>query len=380
MSTPDPAQPAARQRPRWGLILGIWSAYGLLTSTQVHLSSGLSGGMAIPWAKSLLLQLPQAYTWAVVTPVIVWLGRRFPLVRERWLGNVVIHLVICLSFVFLIDLGYAFHVSNVLPPATPRPLLAQATRYFVVWVLSDGMLYWTILSVSYAIDHYRRFRERELTAARLETQLAQADLQALKMQLHPHFLFNALHTVGSLIRTGDQNVAVRVVVGLGELLRRMLEGASRQEVPLKQELEFIRGYLDIEEIRFRDRLTVVVEVDPDVMDASVPHLILQPLVENALRHGIEPHRSAGRLMIGASRTGDRLQLVVRDDGPGIGAEAGTQPDAARPGIGLLNTRARLAQLYDTSFELDVGNLPAGGVEARVTIPFRLAHAEWQGAA
>jgi LytS/YehU family sensor histidine kinase len=177
------------------------------------------------------------------------------------------------------------------------------------------------------------------------------------------------------VRTGDRDNAVRVVAGLGDLLRRVLEGAAQQEVPLKQELEFIRNYLDIEQVRFRDRLKVAINVEPDVLDAKVPHLILQPLVENAIRHGIGPHVRAGCLIIGARRLDDRLQLVVRDDGPGIGSGA---DDAVRPGIGLSNTRARLTRLYGTDYQLDVGNAPEGGLEARIVLPFRLAPAEWEG--
>jgi signal transduction histidine kinase len=334
--------------------------------------------MPLAWWRALLLQMPQAYMWALATPIIIWLGRRFPLARGRWLGAAALHLAICLAWVFVVDFTFAFHVSNVLPTSNPRPLLDRAVRLFVIWVLSDGLLYWIVLSVSYAVDHYRRFRERELAAAQLETQLAQADLQALKTQLHPHFLFNTLHTIGSLVRTGDRDTAVRVVAGLGDLLRRMLEGAARQEVPLKQELDFIRGYLDIEQVRFRDRLLVTVNVEPDALDAKVPYLILQPLVENALRHGIGPHGAAGHLTVEGRRAGGRLELVVRDDGPGIGAGGNGTDGAGRPGIGLANTRARLTRLYGREYALEVGNLPGGGVEARVALPFRLAPVEWAG--
>jgi len=365
---------------RWGLIFAVWTGYGLLGAAQEHLSYAMSRSTPLPWWTALLMQMPLAYTWALATPVILWLGRRFPFERGRWPSSVAIHLAICLTFVFLLDLAYAFHISNLLPPPpNPKPVFTRAVQFFVVWVLSDGLLYWTILSVSYAVEHHRRLRERELTASQLETQLVQADLQALKMQLHPHFLFNALHTIGSLVRTGDRENAVRVVAGLGDLLRRVLDGAAQQEVPLKQELEFIRNYLDIEQVRFRDRLKVTINADPDVLDAKVPHLILQPLVENAIRHGIAPHLSAGHLMVGARRVDDQLQLVVRDDGPGIDngeGEWGTA--AARPGIGLSNTRARLTRLYGADGELEVGNAPDGGLEARIVLPFHLAHAEWQG--
>ena len=366
-------RPGRAGRMPWRLILGVGAGYGLLTSAQQHLSSALSG-RPYPWWMSFALQMPIAAAWALATPGILWLGRRFPLPARRWPLHAAVHLTACLSFVFLLDLGAVWYWPHLVPlQPGAKPLLARAARLFVVWIFSDGLLYWTILAVSSAADHYRRFRERELTASQLETQLARADLQGLKMQLHPHFLFNALHTIGSLVRTGDRDNAVKVTAGLGDLLRRMLDGAAQQEVPLKQELDFIRSYLDIEQIRFRDRLQVSFQVDPEVLDARVPHLILQPLVENAIRHGIAPHLFAGQVSVGARKVNGRLQLVVRDDGPGVG-----DGDAARPGIGLSNSRARLARLYGEDFALEVSNLPQGGLQARIELPFHLAPADWEG--
>lgn len=372
--TPAPRRATAPKRPiRWGLIFGVWTVYGLLNSGQAYVGAHLAGRTAMTFWTAMLLQLPQAYMWALATPLILWLGRRFPFERGRWPGSAAVHILICLSFVFLLDLGFAFHTSNVRPPETPQPLLAQAVRLFVWWVFADGLLYWMVLIVGYAVERDRRYRERELTASQLETQLVQADLQALKAQLHPHFLFNALHTIGSLVRTGDREAAVKVTAGLGDLLRRVLDGASQQEVPLKQELEFIRNYLEIEQLRFRDRLKVTINVDPAVLDAKVPHLILQPLVENAIQHGIAPHLFAGLVVVGARRVNDRLCLVVRDDGPGVG-----NGDTTRPGIGLSNTRARLTRLYGEDFALDVDNAAEGGLEARIELPYQLAAAEWEG--
>jgi two-component sensor histidine kinase len=366
----DAGAGAAKPRIRWGLILAIWTAYGLLNSAQQHLSYSMSGSNPPPWWVSFLLQLPFAYVWALATPGILWLSRRFPLERGRWLTSLTVHITISLALVFLLDVVYAFHAGNVLPrPA--RPVLPMAVQLFVVWVFGDGLLYWMVLSVGTVAEHQRKFRERQLVASQLETQLAQADLQALKMQLHPHFLFNALHTIGSLVRTGDRETAVRVVAGLGDLLRRLLEGASRQEVPLREELEFIRNYLDIEQVRFRDRLKVTIDAEPEVLDAKVPHLILQPLVENAIRHGIAPYLWAGRLLVGARRFEDRVQLLVRDDGPGAGNGEG---EVTRPGIGLTNTRTRLTRLYGADYDLEVGNAPDGGLEARIAIPFQTTSA------
>jgi LytS/YehU family sensor histidine kinase len=246
--------------------------------------------------------------------------------------------------------------------------MTRVLRIFAMFSLSDSMLYWIILAVGYAAQHYQRRRQTELTASQLETQLVQAELQALKMQFQPHFLFNALHTIGSLVRTGDRANAVKVTAGLGDLLRRVLESAARQEVPLRQEIEFIRRYLEIEQIRFQDRLKVEITADDSVLGAMVPYLILQPLVENAIRHGIEPHRSASTVTVAAHRTDGRLALVVRDDGPGVG-----EGHTARPGIGLSNTRERLVRLYGRDFDLVVKNCHNGsGLEARVDLPYRAA--------
>jgi signal transduction histidine kinase len=348
--------------------------WGLLWSAQQVAYSRL-GARPISIGTGLLLQMPLAVVWALITPAIVWLGRCWPLEGSRRFLHGAGHLVVSTLVVYALAVFYAGNVELVrgVPPDAP-PLLQRALRLFLVWVLSDALLYWAVLVVDYGVRQYRAARVEELHAAQLETELVQADLQALKMQLHPHFLFNALHTIGSLVRTGDRETAVRVVAGLGDLLRRVLDGAAQQEVPLKQELEFIGNYLDIEQVRFRDRLKVVINVAPDVLDAKVPHLILQPLVENAIRHGIGPHVRAGCLIIGARRLDDRLQLVVRDDGPGIGTGEG---EAVRPGIGLSNTRARLTRLYGADYELEVANAPEGGVEARLALPFSLAPAKWE---
>ena len=365
--------PTTARRPiPWLLIFGAWTAYGIVQAAELFINYEIRG-TPLPWWQPLAAQLPQALVWALVTPGIMWLGRRFPVVGPRWPQHVALHLAVSITFVFLQDIGYAYLLSHIWRET--RTVMTVALQLFVVWALSDGLLYWMVLVVTYAVDQYRRFRERELTASQLETQLVQADLQALKMQLQPHFLYNALHTIGSLVRTGDRENAVRVVAGLGGLLRLVLDHAAQQEVPLKQELDFIRSYLEIEQIRFRDRLQVTIHADPDVLDAKVPHLILQPLVENAIRHGIAPHLFASKVTVAARRANGRLELVVRDDGPGTGVG-----DTARPGIGLSNTRARLTRLYGDDFGLAVENAAGGGLEARIELPFALAPVDWVGEA
>jgi two-component sensor histidine kinase len=359
--------------PRWAFIVGGWTVYGLLSSAQQLMGSTFNG-KPMPWSMALSLMMPLAMLWALATPGILWLGRRFPFHGGRWRSAVAVHLVASLTFIFLADLAYAWHSSNVMPgPPTAPTVLSGAFRLFIVWVLSDGLLYWTVLSIGYAVDHYSRYRERELAASQLETQLVQADLRTLRMQLHPHFLYNALHTIAALVRTGDQKNAVRVTAGLGALLRRMLDEARDQEVSLRQELDFIRSYLEIEQLRFPDRLTVEIDSPPEMLEAMVPQFILQPLVENAIRHGIAPHRTAGTIGITAEPAGSHLRLTVRDDGAGLPAE--------RPpfGVGLSNTRARLAGLYGEGGWLELRNLAGAGLEAVVEFPLRIVVPHTAGA-
>jgi len=209
------------------------------------------------------------------------------------------------------------------------------------------------------------YREQELAAAQLETQLVQAQLQALQMQLQPHFLFNTLHAISTLMHR-DVDAAEKMLARLSDLLRLTLENGSTQTVMLKDELEFLKKYLEIEEIRFADRLTIRTAIAPDALDALVPNLILQPIVENAIRHGIAPRAQPGRVEITARRVDGKLRLEVQDDGPGL------RPGNGREGLGLKNTRERLARLYQGAHRLELESPPEGGVRVTLEIPFRSA--------
>ena len=363
----------------WKLVLGIWTAYGLLASLQQDVSALLNGRSIQPWT-GLVLQLPQAWYWAALTPVVIRLGRRLPLRGPGWPLRVATHLLIGAGIVFVLDILFALYAPLAAPAyASSSPVLVRASRLFGWYFLADGMLYWGLLGVGYVVDEAARSRAREVQQSKLQGQLATARLAALKMQLHPHFLFNALHTVGALVRTGRSAPAVQVVARLGDLLRRMLDGAQTQEVPLGEEVEFIRAYLEVEQIRFEDRLVVHWDIQPAVVDAKVPHLILQPLVENALRHGLGSTEATGHLTIEARRNGETLELAVSDDGPGLD---GRERADAMQGVGLANTKLRLSQLYGTAASLEVANAPraAGGVTARIRVPFALMAEDWGGAA
>ncbi|HZI21187.1 MAG TPA: histidine kinase [Gemmatimonadales bacterium] len=378
--------------PRWWLVLLVWAAWGLVLSTQVHIYSRL-GSRPMAFLMSLRLNMPGALIWALFTPGIIWLGRRCPPFEgRRWPRYLALNFAASALAVGLEVLLVTVNgrlIRGTLPES--GPVLLDVARSFVWWFPSDGLLYWAVLAIDYGVRHYRELKDRELRASQLEAQLAAARLEALQMQLQPHFLFNALHTIGQLVRTGQDATAVAVVAGLGDLLRRLLDGATAQEVPLRQELEFIQSYLEIEQIRFRDRLDARIDVPEDALDARVPHLILQPLVENAIRHGIAPRPRGGHVDVSAWRVGDRLHLAVWDDGApladttrarnggGGGGERGAADEDVGRGLGLANTSARVRQLYGEAGSFEMVDRPEGGVVAHVVIPFQLAAAEWQGA-
>jgi LytS/YehU family sensor histidine kinase len=243
----------------------------------------------------------------------------------------------------------------------------QAYKFFLFVNFHLALFfYWAILGVNYAIDYYQKYRERELRASQLETRLAQARLQVLKMQLHPHFLFNTLNAISELVYK-DPESAEQMITNLSDLLRLSLENVGVQEVPLKQELDFLNKYVEIEQTRFHDRLQMNMEIEPETLDACVPNMILQPLVENAIRHGIGMRSSGGKIEIGADRVDGMLHLFVRDNGRGL---LNGEKKALKEGVGLANTRARLAHLYGAAHRFDLKNSPGGGLMVDLAIPFR----------
>jgi len=355
----------AKNRPlKWTLILLFWTLIGLSFASQLYLSSYKTGG-SISWGRAVSWSLGDWYVWAVVSLPIVQLARRVRFDDSKWSRNVAIHLVAgaVFSFVYMVlraGVGQAQSWLEGQPVGfleTFRPLLIKTFHFNV-------LIYWVIVSVSHAFDYYRRLQERELRGAELERRLAQARLMALQMQLNPHFLFNTLHAISSLMHK-DVEAADRMISRLSDLLRYALESTSEQEVPLRRELEFLGRYLEIEKTRFGSRLNVELKIAPDTLDALVPNLILQPLVENAIHHGIEPHAKPGRIELRSRRENAAIRLDVQDNGGGLAPGSG--PDE---GVGLSNTRARLKQLYGEAQRLVLSNAPEGGLVVSVMLPFR----------
>jgi sensor histidine kinase YesM len=224
--------------------------------------------------------------------------------------------------------------------------------------------YWALVAFVHAIDYHRESQEREIAAAQLQTQLAEAQLEALQRQLHPHFLFNTLNTIATLMHR-DVHAADEMLVQLSDLLRLTLDRIGTQQVPLKDEVDFLKKYLEIEQTRFGDRLIVNIDIDPEVLDAPVPNLILQPLVENALRHGIGPRIGVGRVDVTASQSDGLLTMTVRDNGVGLSQD---KLNAFHSGVGLSNTRSRLENLYGSRHRFEFQTPPGGGLLVTIGIP------------
>ncbi|HVY68726.1 MAG TPA: histidine kinase [Verrucomicrobiae bacterium] len=345
------------------LWLGFWTLIGLSFASQFYISS-YKAGAPVTWSQAVVWALGDWYVFALLSLPASWLARRFHFERGNWPGQLPVHLagsvLFSLAFMVLRAWGALWQANPVEGPVT----FAGAFKTLLVKTWHFNLLvYWAIVSVQHAFDYYRKFQERELRAVELEKRLAQARLQALQMQLNPHFLFNALNSIAALMHK-DVEAADRMLTRLADLLRRALDSTGEQEVSLERELDFLRRYLEIEQTRFGPRLTVEFDTPAETLAARVPNLILQPLVENAIKHGIEPRARPGRIWITARRDADRLHLEVRDNGNGLAANSVER-------VGTANTRSRLVQLYGERQQFELRNEPSGGLAARVTLPFRL---------
>lgn len=355
-----------RRLTRLAIIFAVWTGLSFYFTGQLYYSN-LLGGKPMTWGEAAQTQFIYPYFWALGTVFVLWLADRFPVEGGLWRRNLPVHLLFATAFVCFI--GGSLHIVNyfLFVQAPDKYYNPVTTLRWIVYNSSENYgIYGLIVLFNQVFRYYRRFREGELRASRLQTQLTQAQLEALKMQLHPHFLFNTLHSISALLHR-DPDAADRMIARLGDFLRLTLENSGTQEVSLQKELEFLTCYLEIERVRFQDRLTTSVEVDTAALDAPVPNLILQPIVENALRHGIAQTRGPGRVEISAKRENGSLRIRVRDNGPGFVAI--TRPDdGLKEGLGLSNTRARLEQLYGGAHRFELENVPGGGLLVTLEIP------------
>ena len=366
--------------PPWRWVFGVATVLSLFSFLQAYRLTLLTSkpGMTVEAGKLMVLNLALWYVPALLIPAIVWAARRYPFDTGHKVKAVVAHSVGALTFagvhfIGMMSVRFLLSADGGKYPSVPwsqffqRRLLEQLD-----WSL---MVYAVVVGVSHAIAFYHESQERKLKSAQLETRLVEARLKTLEAELHPHFLFNTLHAISTLVHR-DPEAADRMISRLSDLLRITFDRTGEPKVTLKEEIDFLQKYLDIEQTRFQDRLTVSVTVDPEGLDGEVPRMILQPLVENAIKHGIAGRNGGNQIHISAGREGDRLWMQVRDNGGGLQVRT---LKALRTGVGLSNTRARLDCLYGRHYRLEFTD-KHGGLSVLIEIPFQRVTTAGQPAA
>jgi two-component system LytT family sensor kinase len=354
--------------PLWLLVFAAWLVPALLSGFNSYVQDRLDGRP--PDWHWVLFSSIDWLLYALLTPLVFRASRHIPLERPHLARNIALHIAGALAMcVAWAALGALLRLG--IFPAAPDATPYKVWLGFVSWVFTTlpfGVgVYFALVGIQHSFFYFAQARERETQAARLEAQLSEARLGALRMQLNPHFLFNSLNAITVLVRDRDTDAAARMLELLSGVLRDVLRAAETHETTLSRELEFLERYLAIEQVRFSDRLRPLIQIDQAVAKAALPRFLLQPLVENALRHGIARRADAGEVQVSAHREGEQLVLRVRDDGPGLL----TTPHASS-GVGLTNTRARLAALYGGEATLEVANAEGGGVIATVRLPYHEA--------
>jgi two-component system, LytTR family, sensor kinase len=360
-----------------GVIFTVWIVLAFIETFQYYFAF-IGTTREVSFQYELTYSLKEALVSALLTPMVLWLSDRYPLGRRNVARTIIAHLAGATLFLILF-VAIRMPMGQIVDYTTGKlagPSWGLYGRLLVRYPYDVAWMYGGILIVAQLWDYYDKYRERELRASRLEAQLAQAQLKVLKMQLDPHFLFNTLHSISSLMHE-DVEAADDVLARLSDLLRMSLEDVNEQEVTLQREMEFLDGYLAIQQVRFRDRFQVRVSIDPRSLDALVPNMILQPLVENAVRHGIASRAGVGQLEVRSGLENGTLRLEIFDDGPGPAEEAG---ETAGSGVGLANTRARLQQLYGDAHCFNLCRPERGGTLVTLEFPFRRRNEDRTGPA
>ncbi len=354
----------------WLKIAAVWLAVALFDASRTVFSMRAEG-MHHAWERLFITLFLSWLPWALATPMIVQLGRRYPRVRLRPSFAWLVHLSAC-GLIAIVWAAWVTSFDLLLNPflmsGPAKPFLQIFLSYVNSSIAVFMILYAAILAFSLMWDSSKRLATQQIETARLNEKLIKAQLSALQRQIEPHFLFNALNAIAGTVREKRNEDAITMIVGLSEFLREVVKDSSRQQVPLAEEMEFVQKYLAIQKVRFAERLQLSVAVPEELYPAQVPRLILQPLVENAFKHGIAKRAQGGALRIAASRSSDRLTLRVYNDGPKLAV----YQHISTEGVGISNLRSRMESLYGDAFELSLCNQGPGGVEVSVSIPFKAA--------
>jgi signal transduction histidine kinase len=347
-------------------LFALWAFVGSVLTLEIYFNwRAQMPGEYVDFVDMAIPQFGRAVMWAALVPFILRLRVLMPLTRERWVASALFH--VAASFLLMADyyLGRRF-MYLLLEHESLRPFWSKALSGFYGRNMVDMAYYWAVLAFGYGLEIHQKFKAEELKAAQLEARLVETELKALRQQMHPHFLFNTMNTIAVLVREGRNDEAVTLLARLGTLLRLSLEHTGVPEVTLRQEMEFLDRYIEIQKTRFSDRLQVSIIISPEALDARIPNLLLQPIVENAILHGVAAKSGPGLVEITGEVVAGRLQLMVRDDGPGLPPPAGR-----REGIGLANTRQRLAKIYGAAQELVLQSEPGHGVTVTMVLPYRV---------
>lgn len=352
---------------KWFVFWLLLTFVGLIISLSYIIGRAV-GGEPLDILNVLNSQMLRFQTWALLSPIVIFLDAKFRLKFKSWFARFPIHFVSSIFWSALVLGIYgttAWFFDGLINSkfSTLGEVFATVGVFnFVMGIVG----YKIILTTNYALDYYKKFQDEKHRSAQLEAKLAQAQLNALKMQLQPHFLFNTLNSISNLALE-DPKKTVQMIARLGDFLRLTIDSNGTQQMSLEQELEFLKNYLEIEQIRFKDRLKVGFKIAPETLSAEVPNLILQPLVENAIKHGIAKSLSAGEIKISANRNGEFLRLEVENDGVFLNGDG-----FEKEGVGIANTRERLQQLYGDNFHFELKPLEKGGAKVLLEIPFEKA--------
>jgi two-component system, LytTR family, sensor kinase len=362
---------------QWGIVCKIWVAVAFMliayNITNNFLSYGLKNISVAYVCLQTLNVLWYCMCWALTFPVSLWIARVLSgLTRVDW-PFVVFHAVICIVLVAVSGAARGIVIGAFYYHQYGLIKLADIGNYAITYAYTGFIFYIVSLMLGYTIEYHRLFRDNAVRAAKLETQLVQSQLETLKAQLHPHFLFNTMNAIVTLMRKGESTAAIKMITGLSDLLRQSLDTMAAQEVRLEDEVALLRKYLDIQQMRFGDRLRVVYDLPSDIRDLMVPNLILQPLAENAVRHGIGRETGPGTITVGGTVDDGRLRISLSDTGPGVDGDW-----RSKAGIGLSNTVARLEKLYGSDYSFDLRNATGAGAVAVLEIPARQSQPDREG--
>lgn len=343
------------------LVFAVWTFLAAFSASQtvVYL---MQRGQPIGWGDLLTGRFADWYTCALFTPLFVWMGTRYPIDRQNWRHTLPLTLVVT-SVCVVIKYAALVAIEHSLGLNLRSSFGSELSRNFA----NESMAFWAVIGIVHAFEFNRRYREREVAAADLRARLSEAQLEALRSQIHPHFLFNTLHGISTLMHR-DVEAADRMLARLSDLLRLTMQHRDRNEISLRDELALVEHYLEIMRVRFGDRLTVTHTIGTETLDALVPQFLLQPLVENALAHGIARTSGPGTIDISAEASNGQLEIAVTDNGLHSNGSVGKK----KSGIGLANTRRRLEQLYGQSQSISLEKLPDRGTRLTVAIPFHRA--------